>query len=126
MEGAMRLSEAIRLGAMMTSAARWTFFENGGACALGGALRAVGVTPDESMTGEFNDRSLVERWRWAASDVRCPACENHGFVWFTIMHLNDDHEWPRDAIGQWVATIEPEDSDDSHRGEPPAIQIHST
>ena len=55
----MRLSEAIQLGAMMTSQAFRTLFKEDGACALGAALLAVGVAPEQA------GRSVRKRWPWA-------------------------------------------------------------
>jgi len=63
----MRLSEAIRLGAMMTAQAS--------TCALGAALLAVG----EQNLG-------LDRWSWAfhLSDS-CPCCGRYGEVIGIIM-----------------------------------------
>src|SRR2546422_9472524 len=55
----MRLSEAIQLGAMMTSQAFRTLFKGDAACALGAALLAVGVAPEQA------GRSVRKRWPWA-------------------------------------------------------------
>lgn len=43
----MRLSDSIQLGAMITSQAFRTLFKGDGACALGAALLAVGVAPEQ-------------------------------------------------------------------------------
>ena len=45
----MRLSEAIRLGTMMTSQAFRTLFTGDRACAWGAALLAVGVTSERAV-----------------------------------------------------------------------------
>ncbi len=63
----MRLSEAIQLGAMMTSQAFRTLFKGDGACALGAALLAVGVAPEQAGRSvrahsghrDHSDRSIV-------------------------------------------------------------------
>src|SRR5713101_2110816 len=103
MEDAMRLSEAIRLGAMMTAQEFGAFVKDDAACALGAALLAV-REPDLGL----------DRWSWAfdLSD-NCPCCGRYGDVIEIIMELNDDHRWPRDQIGQWVAMVEPKDTGDS-------------
>jgi hypothetical protein len=44
----MRLSEAIRLGAMLAPQAAGALFSKDGACTLGAALLAVGVTSEGS------------------------------------------------------------------------------
>ena len=98
----MRLSEAIQLGAMMTSQAFRTLFKGDGACALGAALLAVGVAPEQA------GRSVRKRWPWAfAVNVNCPSCGRAHLVCQVIVHLNDDHRWTREKIGAWVAEIEP-------------------
>lgn len=103
----MRLSEAIRLGAMATPRAVRTFFSKDGACAIGAALRAIGIT-------ESAVRAIPERWAWVlAEGVECPACRTCWVAWVVIVHLNDTHGWPREEIGRWVATIEPTETDDS-------------
>ena len=90
----MRLSEAIQLGAMMTSQAFRTLFKGDGACALGAALLAVGVAPEQA------ERSVRKRWPWAfAVNVNCPRCGRSRLVCEVIVHLNDDHRWTREKIG---------------------------
>jgi len=64
----MRLSEAIRLGAMLRPQACRTLLTDDGACALGAALLAVGARP-ERIGAAFN------QWPWAlAVSVNCPSC----------------------------------------------------
>jgi len=107
----MRLSEAIQLGAMMTSQAFRALFKGDGACALGAALLAVGVAPEQA------GRSVRKRWPWAfAVSVNCPSCGRSRLVCQVIVHLNDDHRWTREKIGAWVAGIEPIDSPDDSSG----------
>ena len=98
----MRLSDAIQLGAMMTSQAFRALFKGDGACALGAALLAVGVAPEQAGC------SVRERWPWAfAVSVSCPSCGRSRPVCQVIVHLNDDHRWTRERIGAWVGGIEP-------------------
>jgi hypothetical protein len=99
----MNLSEAIRLGAMMTSQAFRAVFRGDGACAWGAALVAVGANPERSV------RSVARRrWPWAfAVSVNCPSCGRSRLVCEVIAHLNDNHHWTRERIGAWVAEIEP-------------------
>jgi len=64
----MRLSEAIRLGAMLRPQACRTLLTDDGACALGAALLAVGARP-ERIGAAFN------QWPWAlAAGVNCSSC----------------------------------------------------
>ena len=98
----MRLSDAIQLGAMITSRAFRTLFKEDGACALGAALLAVGVSSEQARC------AVRTRWPWAfAVSVNCPSCGRSRLVCQLIVHLNDDHRWTREKIGTWVAGIEP-------------------
>src|SRR3989442_167231 len=81
--GAMRLSEAIRLGTMMTSQAFRTLFTGDRACAWGAALPAGGPA-----------RGRAVRWAalsvgpWAfAVRVTCPSCGGSRLVCEVIAHL---------------------------------------
>ena len=103
-EGAMKLSEAIRLGAMMMPQAFRTLLTDDGACALGAALLAVGARPEEAV------RSALNRWPWASTvSADCPRCGRSRTVFRVITHLNDRHRWTREQIAEWVAGIEPRD-----------------
>lgn len=101
----MKLSEAIRLGAMMGKQlfGRFRSFEDGddSSCALGSALKAIG-SADCSVT------EITDRFSWiTVVNVACPACPAKDTCASVTVHLNDDHRWTRDAIADWVATIEP-------------------
>jgi len=103
-EGAMKFSEAIRLGAMMTPQVFRTPLTDDGACALGAALLAVGARPEEAV------RSALSRWPWASAvSADCPGCGRSRTVFMVITHLNDRHRWTREQIAKWVAGIEPTD-----------------
>jgi hypothetical protein len=100
----MRLSEAIRLGAMMRPQAFRTLLSDDAACALGAALLAVGACPEEAV------RSTLNRWPWASIvSADCPRCGRSRTVFRVITHLNDRHRWTREQIANWVAGIEPTD-----------------
>jgi hypothetical protein len=100
----MRLSEAIRLGAMMRPQAFRTLLTDDAACALGAALLAVGARPEEAV------RSALNRWPWASTvSADCPRCGRSRAVFRVITHLNDGHRWTREQIAKWVAAIEPKD-----------------
>src|SRR5262249_21818978 len=86
----------------MTSQAFRTLFKGDGACALGAAMLAVGVAPEQA------GRSVRKWWPWAfAVSVNCPSCGRSRLVCQVIVHLNDDHRWIREEIGAWVGGIEP-------------------
>ena len=112
----MRLSEAIRLGTMMTSQAFRALFRGDGACAWGAALLAVGATPERVRSAGLS------RWPWAfAVSVNCPGCGRSRLICEVIAHLNDDHRWTREKIGAWVAEIEPGDAQPPGDGPNPAL-----
>jgi hypothetical protein len=99
---ALRLSEAIRLGAMLRPQTFRTLLTDDGACALGAALLAVGARQDEAV------RSAVDRWPWACIvSADCPQCGRSHTVFRVITHLNDRHRWTRERIARWIAGIEP-------------------
>lgn len=106
----MRLSEAIRLGAMMRPQTFRTLLTDDGACALGAALLAVGSRPEAAV------RSALDRWPWASTvSADCPTCGRSRTVFRVITHLNDRHRWTREQIAKWVAGIEPTDVSGSGR-----------
>lgn len=109
----MRLSEAIRLGAMLHPQEFGAYKSDTGTCALGAAIEAaigrVRISPSPYFL-------LLERWPWINGEllVVCPAmCQIDMLVGSMIIHLNDDHRWPREQIADWVATIEAESSADA-------------
>jgi len=66
-----------------------------GTCALGAALLADGHLDVFAITPA----------------VPCPACGVVGERGISqiVGHLNDQHRWTREAIADWVATVEPAD-----------------
>lgn len=96
----MTLSEAIRLGSMLhpQGFARFHGYSHDQAsivtCALGAA---------EDAGYRIVDMPIL---RMAAT---CPAsewCRVCHCVYDVIIHLNDEHRWTREAIADWVETIE--------------------
>lgn len=100
----MRLSDAIRLGSMlhpqcfgsMHSYLPGRVYEADaiiGSCALGAAEDA----------GWF---LTLDQRTFTSHHIQCPACAiYHGRV-KVVSHLNDDHRWTREAIADWVETVE--------------------
>lgn len=105
----MLLSEAMRLGAMLRGQTFGLMFSESGSCALGAATEATGTRYDEDG-GDMCD--AWDRWPWLLSVVAigCPACELTSQASVVIAHLNDSHEWPREQIADWVATVEPRET----------------
>ena len=117
------LSDAIRLGATIhpqirdnlfdwelgweETAERTRTFRVTGTCALGAAAVAIGKAP-ESLT-EFRDsdpyQDLTERFPEPHADMRdCPekGCQLHHTTTLLVTHLNDDHQWTRERIADWL------------------------
>ena len=106
----MRLSEAIRLGAMLKPRQAFGAWldEDGGTCAIGAALDAFGALNADGTADE-------QKWAEAVKCVRpttfipnaCPACfRTSDRVDDTMRHLNNHHRWTREQIADWVESIE--------------------
>lgn len=109
----MKLSEAIRLGAMLKPQGRELYIDAGKTCAVGAALDAIGVldwflAQGGDPTDWFPELSRdINR----PPNSRCPisGCDDSDArfnIASTIFHLNDDHRWTREQIADWVETIE--------------------
>jgi hypothetical protein len=99
----LQLSEAIRLGAMLRPQVKRSYFREGGSCALGAALESTGMNVSATT-----DREIAARWPICDQLVQCPVflrpyLDKLGYI---IVELNDVHGWTREAIADWVATIE--------------------
>lgn len=101
----MRLSEAIRLGAMLKPQGFGNYTDQfGGTCAIGAACEAAGIDAHSSPDVARYEIAYVR-----PIDGACPEC---GVARFTgiggnlIVHLNDTHRWTRERIADHVATIE--------------------
>jgi len=104
----MKLSDAIRLGAMLRPQTFGRAFRRGGSCALGAALEASGM--DYNARRQRVDLFVAERWPWAdiEADVSCPSCHARFMcAGQLVVHLNDAHSWKRERIADWVASVEP-------------------
>jgi hypothetical protein len=121
----MRLSEAIRLGAMMSPQARGHFFQRAvsdkesviATCALGAAALAVG--------GSIFHFAGPAHSRWPILGVLVPENELPAGIVArrslrladVIMMLNDKEGWTRTEIADWVDQFEARDqSEDSEEG----------
>lgn len=98
----MKLSEAMRLGAMLKPQAFGISFDGRGTCALGAAMDALGKLGTSIWIIQL--RPDIRRFQVAD----CPVC---GRVFNangnqTIPHLNDDHKWTRERIADWVESLE--------------------
>lgn len=109
----LKLSEAIRLGAMLTPQGFGNDALSGEArCALGAAAAAAG------MQCIFTLHLLVERWPFLHTEVAYPTSTHRRIRLETtragdllllrsaIWRLNDVSGWTREQIADWVETIE--------------------
>ena len=94
----MKLSEAMRKGCVGTRQIFGDYTDhNGGLCAVGAALHAVGCPASdmcEIATGIFPILSK--------NGVN-PVNGHQHSLGSLIVRLNDNHEWSREAIADWVA-----------------------
>lgn len=109
----MKLSDAIRLGAMLKPQATGRFLTlDGRTCAMGAALDAGGALGLPALRDfDVNEpacealAALYDRWPVLAAVVTA-----HGLrdtVLIHILALNDMRGWRREQIATWVATVEP-------------------
>lgn len=102
----MRLSEAIRLGAMlMPQAFGAMHMEQHGvrsSCAIGAATDALGLsTATGGIYKEFPYLTVI-------LEQRCHLCHFTAlYPLEMVSHLNDYHRWTRERIADWVALNEP-------------------
>lgn len=107
----MKLSEAIRLGAMWTKQGVQTesMLSSIAPCALGAALLAIGkqkATP-ESPHGY---KTVTDTWPWLKTKMRDPVGGMEATAMEIIWLLNDGFHWTRERIADWVATVEPQET----------------
>lgn len=124
----MRLSEAIRLGALLRPQAWFVHFsKEGGSCATGAAMEAIGIEPVVPMVTDadlLNSNPIFRAWHSnpvyrKRYDLCCPVCgdacegataiggkvDSKGGLSAIIIHLNNYH-WTREQIADWVEALE--------------------
>ena len=117
------LSEAIRLGAMLRPQGRGIESADPrreATCALGAAAMAAGlpiqsggrvltVRGEAGFTTEPCVKVPAEWVSLMTLEVNCPSCGFwHEHLAGAVAHLNDDHEWTRELIADWVESFERE------------------
>ena len=72
-------------------------------CALGAAYEGMYRLPREAQ--DIRPRHLARLFECLENSVRaCPeGCKKRLALGAMILHLNDDHQWTREQIAQWVA-----------------------
>lgn len=101
----MKLSDAIRLGAMLKpQGVRGFLDDDGNTCALGAAADAIGRLSD-LLDGRFQE---VAQWPFLNKPVAHPVTQQRRAMWDVVTTLNDIYGWTRERIADWVETIERE------------------
>lgn len=72
-------------------------------------LKAMGT----SVHPTFNNMTDVMDWlfpslSWNGENYSCPVNEDcgEGCVVANVIHLNDDHDWTRERIADWLETLD--------------------
>lgn len=105
----MKLSEAIRLGAMLRPQTTGAIYKHGKSCAWGAAWEAVGGDIEHWIQdGSISSQTICEQyWPELNRKVAHPLVEGEWSLASTIESLNDNpHCWTRERIADWVASIE--------------------
>jgi hypothetical protein len=101
----LKLSEAIRLGAMLKPKGYGNGAMAHGAaatCALGAAAEAAGLKLKDS-----DYKAVIARWPLLRQQVVMPGERSRRIDFCAaICDLNDHYGWTREQIGDWVETIE--------------------
>jgi len=99
----MKLSEAIRAGAALAPQVKGVFSLDGGTCALGAAYQAIhGEPPLLKMTVPDLTRYLgVDMFQ----RVDCPVSHYSKHLFDAVIDLNDDFNWSRERIADWLETL---------------------
>jgi uncharacterized C2H2 Zn-finger protein len=105
----MKLSDAMRLGAMLRpTQAYFVMFDMAAnaTCALGAAAEAIGML-DTTQPSAYCGTAPEEWRRVTFQRTTCPACTHVAMrVDSQIIHLNNRHRWTRERIADWVESVE--------------------
>ena len=105
----MYFSEAMRIGAAMKPQTFGSYSDGHGTCAIGAMWDAFN-TQAQLKRQELYNNAFVFAEKELTSKEPCPACGI--FREFPtqpnnlIPHLNDYHKWSREAIADWLETME--------------------
>jgi hypothetical protein len=91
------LSESIWRGAAMKPQSFRGLFDDGGTCAIGAAMDAIGKCGHMDFLTAF---PLLDEL------VECPTYQFTAPLHVVIAYLNNSERWSRERIAAWVATIE--------------------
>ncbi len=143
----MKLSEAIRLGAMLKPQIKQDHYHNGSTCAFGAALDAVGqlsmfISGDKFGELDYNHdayhkylHSLFDDWRVHNVDpfvlpngeftINYEGHKNEFCVIYLIVKLNDDFDFTREAIADHLNKLELLQLQTVEKNEPILVSVPS-
>jgi hypothetical protein len=102
----MKLSEALRLGSMVTKQGFYTFESDldGSRCALGTIEFAQPgtISPDSNFTQKPLGPQVGRTCSVGCDTSGLP---KHWGLAGQIVHLNDHHKWPRNKIADWLESV---------------------
>ena len=104
----MKLSDAIRLGAMLKPQASNGREWPDKSCVIQAGLEGAGWAAVDSE-GETLYSTLSEQWPFTNIFIPHPVGQTRIPVYAILYNLNDHHRWTRERIADWVATIEPQE-----------------
>lgn len=100
----LRLSEAIRLGSLLSLQCKGRLFDSFEGqrytCAIGSALDAAGLWPNVKNDVVFAAFPLL------GEDARHPVYGHTSVLQNIIVDLNDQQGWKREAIADYVESVE--------------------
>jgi len=103
----MRLSEAIRLGAMLHPQRFGSYAtyrdERGRFCSSNAPIATIAAT---CALGAASAAGLTTDDAIDSPRFTCPACNWHTQRLALVIHLNDRHRWTRERIADWVESVE--------------------
>jgi len=113
----LKLSEAMRLGAMLKPQIFGEVFDGVGTCAMGAAYDAIGALDQLPCIYDIlkTDNNILPitcagALQWHRGILRepaiCPECGSADHLHYIVTHLNDSHRWSRERIADYIATIE--------------------
>ena len=101
----IELADAIRFGAKRRPDQAFGEYYAGrrASCALGAAYEGLFRLPEE--VGQLHPKRLERLFDCLEGTIRsCPeGCKKRLILGAIIIHLNDDHQWDRERIANWVA-----------------------
>jgi hypothetical protein len=106
-EDDMKLSDAIRLGAMLKPQGFNGMLRHGRSCAFGAAMDALGLLEKWGPLGYLPNDVVA---RWPVLNVRTVNPVTHAVVDVceAVVDLNDIHLWTRERIADFVEQVERE------------------